>query len=498
MKEAGGPGRERMKRNRILTNKYLLLVAVLIAMLALSGCRTRITNNSEVSNVKYDEDGFLSETYQMRRDELGLSIAERPLLPDLGSPEEDENSEPEIDENLNVVPEEDTYVEPPTTTEARNNANNNTNTNTRRTSSPSTPRDTPTTTYEITFNPGEGQLEGKPKGSYVVKRIPEDTEVIPPGAKRDGYTLSSWKNSDGSIIVKPGDAFKVTKKDVFTAQWTKNGGETPKPEKFTVVFTDEKGNELSKQYIEKGKSATAPSVTPREGFELSWSKDFSNVQSDMIVIAIWTDVFRITFDGNGGPGASEQKGKIGDEIELPSPNAIKDGYTFGGWSKSKDGSDPLPAGSKYEISGNDIFYAKWDPNEEDYKYWDEQFEKAPKPSVKPKCYVTGGTNDGVPLVAASNAELKDNVEESLYVIVYSADGSDVETIKSTYSDSEKSLLILPEIAYSDDKYKTVYKTLILKWLKEDTALDYNVIARKLKLIGEEDEIKPYYDSKAGI
>ena len=73
-----------MNRNRLL-NKYLLLAVIFIAMLAMSGCRTRITNNNEVSNVYYDEDGFLTETYQMRRDELGLSTAEKPILPDLGS-----------------------------------------------------------------------------------------------------------------------------------------------------------------------------------------------------------------------------------------------------------------------------------------------------------------------------------------------------------------------------------------------------------------------------
>ena len=112
-----------MNRNRLL-NKYLLLAVIFIAMLAMSGCRTRITNNNEVSNVYYDEDGFLTETYQMRRDELGLSTAEKPILPDLGSGDTEDDFDSAEDSNFNYEPEEDNYVEPSTT----NTTNNRTGT----------------------------------------------------------------------------------------------------------------------------------------------------------------------------------------------------------------------------------------------------------------------------------------------------------------------------------------------------------------------------------
>ena len=46
--------------NRVI--KFIFLAAVLILMLALCGCRTRVTNNSEVTNVMYDEDGMLTDT----------------------------------------------------------------------------------------------------------------------------------------------------------------------------------------------------------------------------------------------------------------------------------------------------------------------------------------------------------------------------------------------------------------------------------------------------
>ena len=78
---------------RIITGskvrKILLLASVLLLMLALCGCRTRITNNDEVSNVMYDEEGFMQDDYNMRRDELGLSKAKKPIFTGLGAPSDD-------------------------------------------------------------------------------------------------------------------------------------------------------------------------------------------------------------------------------------------------------------------------------------------------------------------------------------------------------------------------------------------------------------------------
>ena len=78
---------------RIITGskvrKILLLGSVLLLMLALCGCRTRITNNDEVSNVMYDEEGFMQDDYNMRRDELGLSKAKKPIFTGLGAPSDD-------------------------------------------------------------------------------------------------------------------------------------------------------------------------------------------------------------------------------------------------------------------------------------------------------------------------------------------------------------------------------------------------------------------------
>ncbi len=68
-------------------NKMLMLIAAFMMVLLLSGCRTRITNNTEVASTISDEDGWLQESYEMRRDDLEMPVAKKPFI--LGSKDEE-------------------------------------------------------------------------------------------------------------------------------------------------------------------------------------------------------------------------------------------------------------------------------------------------------------------------------------------------------------------------------------------------------------------------
>ena len=69
--------------------RIMVFISTLMLMLLLCGCRTRITNNTEVGNVLTDENGILQESYQVRRDELGIPVAEAPLFKGTGSDDEE-------------------------------------------------------------------------------------------------------------------------------------------------------------------------------------------------------------------------------------------------------------------------------------------------------------------------------------------------------------------------------------------------------------------------
>lgn len=271
-----------MNRNRLL-NKYLLLAVIFIAMLAMSGCRTRITNNNEVSNVYYDEDGFLTETYQMRRDELGLSTAEKPILPDLGSGDTEDDFDSAEDSNFNYEPEEDNYVEPPTT----NTTNNRTGTRGRTGTTGSGTGTNTSTDVKIKFDPGsEGTIKGMGKGKILPKNVTKGHKVSllsKEDVTRPGHTLKGWKDSSGKEYSE-GSSVEAKKSTTYTAVWKKSGGGP-----YTVVFKDANGKVIKEEKVESGKAAKAPDTNPKKpGYIFDgWDRDFSKVTSDMTINPKW-------------------------------------------------------------------------------------------------------------------------------------------------------------------------------------------------------------------
>ena len=59
---------------------------------------------------------------------------------------------------------------------------------------------------------------------------------------------------------------------------------------YTVTFVDYDGTTLKTEEVESGKSATAPTTSTRENYTFKeWDTDFSNVTSDLTVIAVYTE-----------------------------------------------------------------------------------------------------------------------------------------------------------------------------------------------------------------
>ncbi len=107
-----------------------------------------------------------------------------------------------------------------------------------------------------------------------------------------------------------------------------------KPELYPVAFLDWDGTVLTRDSIARGAAATAPAAPVREGYEfLGWSKDYSNIQGEMFIIALYEQeqapVEGILVSYIDGVDNS----LIGnDTIVLNIPEApIHEGYTFQGW-----------------------------------------------------------------------------------------------------------------------------------------------------------------------
>lgn len=56
---------------------------------------------------------------------------------------------------------------------------------------------------------------------------------------------------------------------------------------YKVIFKDN-GRTVDTQYINAGENATPPTLSPKDGYTLSWDGDYTNIQEDMIINAVWT------------------------------------------------------------------------------------------------------------------------------------------------------------------------------------------------------------------
>lgn len=105
----------------------------------------------------------------------------------------------------------------------------------------------------------------------------------------------------------------------------------------SVTFTDWDGTVLSTQQVLHGSAATAPANPTREGYTFTgWSADFSNVTSDLTVIAQYSiNTYTVTFKDWDGTTLKVQTVEHGSAATAPA-NPMREGYTFVGWDKPFD------------------------------------------------------------------------------------------------------------------------------------------------------------------
>ena len=175
-------------------------------------------------------------------------------------------------------------------------------------------------TFTVTFQDWNGQV-------LKIEQVEEGhSATAPANPTREGYTFTGWDK----------DFSNVQSNLTVTAQYTQN---TPSTTYYTVTFKDWDGTVLKNEQVEKGHSATAPANPTREGYTFSgWDKDFSNVQSDLVVTAQYTQnssvttSFTVTFQDWDGTVLKNEQVDKGKSATAPT-NPTREGYTFTGWDK---------------------------------------------------------------------------------------------------------------------------------------------------------------------
>ena len=140
--------------------------------------------------------------------------------------------------------------------------------------------------YMIPFRTGSYKIIFKNNGRTVSTEYADKNESVTPPSleEKPGYTLS-WD----------ADYTNIQEDMVINAVWTKKdngGGNTTiivspsETNEYTVTFKD-RGKIVKTEKVKSGDAADYPYIN-RNGYELSWDKDFSKVTENITVNAVWT------------------------------------------------------------------------------------------------------------------------------------------------------------------------------------------------------------------
>lgn len=103
---------------------------------------------------------------------------------------------------------------------------------------------------------------------------------------------------------------------------------------YKVIFTDSDGKTvIAEQELKKGQDATAPEAPAKEGYEFTgWDRSFTNVTRDIVVKAVYTKLYKVTFKSKDGQTELKvQYVRSGEAAVAPEAPEIE-GYTFSRWS----------------------------------------------------------------------------------------------------------------------------------------------------------------------
>ena len=247
-----------------------MLIAVLAMSLLLCGCRTRISNNTEVASTITDDEGWMQELYQERRDELGIPVAKKPFF--TGSPEEEIDGYDDYDSDMDSLDEyeadpwededfdEDDSDEPtstpPSTSQSTTTPSRKTSSTTvrRRTSTTTTPRRRTSTTttkkkttntstettpkqYTVSFD-GNGVDMG---GATITVDKGGKYGTLPTPPTREEYIFDGWyTEKEGGSKITEGSTYNLTGNQTLYAHWTKKDAKEIWGNRFEIAANEQK------------------------------------------------------------------------------------------------------------------------------------------------------------------------------------------------------------------------------------------------------------------
>lgn len=386
-----------MNRNsRTTLIRILLLMAMMIVMMSLCGCRTRITNNDEVSGVMYDEDGYMMDNYQMRRDELSLSTAKKPLFTGLGAPADDDSADYNDDdaqmlEDYDPSIYEEDLNEPEEVSDGPSSGNGSSSQGSggrvirRNTGGGSSSSDS---YIEVVLEPNGGTCSEE---SVKVKKGGKYGKL--PDATREDHIFDGWyTKAEGGTRVGPNTKVGATKSHFLYAHW--------------------------KASVKK--------------------------------------VFTVTFDVNG-EGAEITSGSSTVSVEEGGtygtlPTVVRKGYIFEGWFPSTEGGSKISAEDK--VTADHTVYAHW-TEKAPYDKWSDDFQEtaaAVKDDAAAKCHMYNEADNDKALSLISDCRLTS--DDSCEYEIFFGTKDEAQSLKNS-GELSGTVIVIPKKAVDGDNSKEV-------------------------------------------
>ncbi len=192
-----------------------------------------------------------------------------------------------------------------------------------------------------------------------------------------GYTFAGWAlSADGETAVAPDGGFNLGSDDKYTlyAVWTANEN---------ILSFDANGGsgEMEDIRINSDKTVTLPASSfKKDGYTFAgWSTAKNGivlyadesvytmgVSASNTLYAVWAPNSNVViFNANGAAGSMEpQSIKTDETASLTANTFTKAGYTFEGWSETKDGTVKYEDGASFTMSSSEsvTLYAVWGAN----------------------------------------------------------------------------------------------------------------------------------------
>ncbi|MBE6663129.1 MAG: hypothetical protein E7602_01340 [Ruminococcaceae bacterium] len=224
--------------------------------------------------------------------------------------------------------------------------------------------------YDVTYELNGGTNNEKNPSKY---NIEQSFELESP--TKDGYTFAGWYIDSGFTTAETSIDVGATGDKTFYAKWT--------PNENALVFDANGGNgTMASMTLATGSSSVLGGCTyTKDGYTFKgWSINASGgveyetgdtyvmgTRPSYTLYAVWqANNNTLVFDANGGSGSMKNMVALTDSSVTLTCNAFeRAGYTFKGWSTTKDGALEYGDCATYTMGTSSIntLYAVWQANE---------------------------------------------------------------------------------------------------------------------------------------